>query len=249
MIPAKISPTSPGSNSRVASPTDSSIRCTPGSVVVMHLGAIQIPAVLRHPAGRRLVAVRGDREQQVHHRGLRGVRNDGHARCPGQHRRERPGMVQIGGEPRQPLAQAGQGRRRTRPQAVQRAAHPPPPLPHLADDLGRTGDAAAGQRADALVEGHVDGVEQGGYVTGRPPVAGSRLPQPRPVQVRRRASLVRPRDLGPQVIEDRLLAADIALWQLDQQRRRGLADRAEVRQRQQPVQIPDRPAVSPCRRW
>jgi hypothetical membrane protein len=43
VIPAKISAASPGSNPSVASPTESSIRCTPGSVVVMQVGTIQMP--------------------------------------------------------------------------------------------------------------------------------------------------------------------------------------------------------------
>lgn len=43
VIAPNISLTSPGSNCSVASPTDSSIRCTDGSVVVRHAGGIQMP--------------------------------------------------------------------------------------------------------------------------------------------------------------------------------------------------------------
>ena len=73
---------------------------------------------------------------------------------------DRARVLEVGGEPRQPLGQAAQRGCRARPQSVQRAAHPPPPLPHLVDDVLRPGHAAARQRADALVERDVDGVEQ-----------------------------------------------------------------------------------------
>jgi hypothetical protein len=83
-----------------------------------------------------------------------------HARDIAEGSRDRLGVAEVFGHQRQPAPQRAQRRRGVRPQAEQRAAHPAPPLPHLGDDARGPGHAAAGQRADDLVERDVHGVEE-----------------------------------------------------------------------------------------
>src|SRR5579859_6615157 len=124
------------------------------------------------PAGRRGEPFLGRVQQQMHHRDLRRVRHDPDpgqvAHCGG----DLAGVTEVLGHQGQPAAQAAQRGGGVGPQAEQRAAHPVPPLPHLGQDVRRPGHAAAGQRADALVEGHVDAVEQGRDLAERLAVPG-----------------------------------------------------------------------------
>ena len=136
------------------------------------------------PAGARSrrIAQRSTLEQQVHHRRLRRIRDDPHARGPRPTRPRPPWRASSragisasrSGSRCSALAAAGHIR-------VQRPAEPPAPFPHLRDHVDRTGHAAAGQRADALVERDIDGVEQGGdlarahvRIRPTPPTAGRR---------------------------------------------------------------------------
>ena len=77
---ATMSRTRSGSSAQVASPTDSSTRCTPGSPVVMASGQAQICLLGGQPPGGRSEAVLGRGQQQVHHRDLRRVGHDPDAR-------------------------------------------------------------------------------------------------------------------------------------------------------------------------
>jgi hypothetical protein len=126
----------------------------------------------REPAGRRGEALWGGAQQQVHHGDLGRV---GHDPDPGQvaeGRRDLARMTEVLGHQRQPTPQAVQRGGGIRPEPEQSAAHAVPPLPYLGQDVRRAGQTAAGQRAEALVEGHVDGVEEVRDLGQRPAVSG-----------------------------------------------------------------------------
>src|SRR5262249_62029016 len=68
------------------------------------------------------------------------------------------------------------------------------PQPRLGDDIRRPGDGAAAERPQPLVEGDVDGIEECSDLGTAAPVEGLRLPDPRTVEMERRAA--RPCPLG-----------------------------------------------------
>jgi hypothetical protein len=80
---------------------------------------------------------------------------------------------------------------------------------------------------------------------GRHAVAGRGLPEPCTVEVRRGTVLPRPRDLRLEVLPRRLLPAEVALGQLDQQRGGRLGDGSEVVGAEQAVRLADGAADQP----
>ena len=161
---------------------------------------------------------------------------------------DRPRTVQVLRHPGQPAAQAGQRGRRTGPQAEQRAAHAAAPLAHLRDDVLRAGQAAAGQRADPLVEADVGGVEEGGDLGRRPAVAGrashSRAPSRWAAAPRSRAQAT----WRLQRVPAGQLPAEVALRQLDHQRGRRLGHRGQVGERRAAGPVADGRPTRPCSR-
>ena len=131
-----------------------------------------------------------------------------------------------------PQSQPGQPGRGVGPQLEQRAAVPVPPLARLRDQLLVAREQAAADAAEALVEREVDAVEQrrrprprAGRRTAATP---SRRAPSRWVAVPcERASAV----CATQVVPRRQPAADLALRQLDQQRRGVLRHLLEVGER------------------
>ena len=76
-------------------------------------------------------------------------------------------------------------------------------------------------------------------------VAGRRLPQPGAVQMHRRVPVPSPLHLRAQLAPVRQLAADLALRQLEQQRRGRLCHRLQLGPGQQPVRASDRAPEQP----
>ena len=152
--------------------------------------------------------------------------------------------AQRGGEaqrPRPPRRHAGEvrveahrGRRDERVQLHQRAAVAAAPDPGLGDEVLAAEQHRAGERADALVERHVDGVEQRGDVgVGPRRVRFARLPQPGAVHLQVNAARAGERRQRDEVVPRRQPAADLAGRQLDQQRgeRSGHAARSAASKR------------------
>ena len=118
----------------------------------------------------------------------------------------------------------------------------------LGDDVVLAQEHAAGRRAEALVERDVDRVEQRGDLGERPPVERLRLPEPRAIEVDRGAAVAGVPDLRDEVVPRGQPAADLALRQLDDERRQRLLDRLEVVERDQLAGVTDGPpdeAVQP----
>ncbi len=121
----------------------------------------------------------------------------------------------------------------------QRPAVAAPPHPGVRDRLVGPRQHAAGQAAEALVQRHVDGVEQcrdrlvGALVVRRG------LPDPGPVQMGGRPVGVGPFGLGHERVPVRQPAADLALGQLQQQRADRRVQRLEVGELDQPVAVAD----------
>ena len=66
------------------------------------------------------------------------------------------------------------------------------PDPRLGDEARRTGQRAAGQAAEPLVEGDIDRIRECGDLRQWPAVEGLRLPQPRAVDMQRYCVLAAP---------------------------------------------------------
>lgn len=199
----------------------------------------------RPAAGRRRRTPPAGAHQQVHHRRLRRVRPHAQPRDLAEQRRDRLRVGEVRRHPRQPLAQPLQRRGGVGPEREQRPAEPVPPLPDLRHDVRRAGDAAAGERPEALVERHVDGVEQRCHLGRRPAVPGRGLPQPGAVEMHRRTAVPRRRHLRDQLLPRWLFTAEVALRQLEDHGGDRLRHVGDVRHADQSVRVTDGPAGQP----
>ena len=188
---------------------------------------------------------RGRPHRHVEHRHLWRVRHDLHPVDPGQRSRDGPGVGKVGGHAVQPRPQAGQRAGGVGPQREHHPAVAVAPLPGPLDQVVLTHQAGTGDGPEALVERHVDAVEQRGDLGVWPVVAGGGLPQPRPVHVHGHAAFAGPRGLRLQCLPRRQPTADLPLRQLQQQRPRRFGDGLEVRQREQRHRGTDRPQRQP----
>ena len=121
------------------------------------------------------------------------------------------------------------------------------PLPdaRLGDKIRRSGQDGAGDAAQDLVKGDIHGVEGGGDLGAGAPVERLALPQPGAVHVDRDAAQPGPGDLRRQVFPGGQPPADLALRQLQQQRRQRLVHLLQVFQGDQAFRRPDQHAVQP----
>src|SRR4029079_16621918 len=93
------------------------------------------------------------------------------------------------------------------------------------------------EAAEALGERDVDRVEQGGDLVVRTAVVRPALPEPRAVEVEGDIAGARPLRLRDELAPLRKHAAELALRQLEDERRHRLVDRGEVSHAQWPVGI------------
>src|SRR4051794_18570950 len=107
------------------------------------------------------------------------------------------------------------------------------PFARLGDDLLVAQQHPARRSAETLVERHVDRVEERRDLRQGPIVEGPALPQSRAIEVSCDTMRTRPLDLGDEVLPGREPATDLALRQLEQERRDRLLDRLQVRERDQ----------------
>lgn len=85
------------------------------------------------------------------------------------------------------------------------------PLPYLPDHVHWTRDAAAGEPADLLIEGDVDGVEKRGDLVEAAVVRGRALPEPRSIQVNGGSAIPSPCHLLLQLFPGRELTTQVNL--------------------------------------
>jgi len=134
-----------GSSLQVASPTDSSTRCTPGIRRGHRLRPDPDPLLNGQLAGGGGKAALRRLQQQVHHRNLRRVGHDPHPHGIAERSRDLArAWLRYSDISLPPAPHAAQGRRGVGPQTKQGAAHALPPLPHLGDDVRGARHAAAG---------------------------------------------------------------------------------------------------------
>ena len=136
---------------------------------------------------------------------------------------------------RQHLVEAALGRERHRLERRKPAAVADAPDARLGDHVLGAGEDAAAERAEILVERHVDRVEERRDLAQRPAVERPALPEPRAVEVQRDAVRARPGRLRAQVAPRGKLPAEIALRQLEQQRAERLAHALEILERDETV--------------
>ena len=109
-------------------------------------------------------------------------------------------------------------------------------------NVRRSGQRRAGDRADALVKGDIDAVEERGDLGVGALIERAGLPEPGAIHVHGGPLLARPGDLRLQVRPRRELPADLALRQLQQQRRKRARGRAQIVEGDQPRALADQPA-------
>jgi len=141
---------------------------------------------------------------------------------------------------RQQLVEAALGRERHRLVRRKAAAVADAPDQCLCDHVLGAGEDATAERAEVLVQRHVDRVEERRDLAQRPAVERPALPEPRAVEVQRDAVRARPGGLRAQGTPRRKLPTEIALRQLEEQRAKRFVDALQIRALDQAVAVSDR---------